>query len=93
MKPAPSADLLRQAFELLAVRSADLRHMTFDQAMAHGVWARVIDLRARTLRTSDYVARTTRRVRQVRRVHPVTGAWVTQLVPGDFDETQPRLPV
>lgn len=93
MKPAPSADLMRQAFELLAVRSADLRHMTFDQAMANEVWARVIDLRARAMRTTQYQATTTRRVRHVRRVHPVTGAWVTQVVPGEFDESQPRFPV
>lgn len=89
MNAPPSCDQLRQAFEAMAVRSETLRHMTFEQAMAHDVWARVIDCRARALRTAQYRATTTRRVRHVRRVHPVTGAWVTQLVPGEFDDSQP----
>jgi hypothetical protein len=87
----PTCDQLRQAFEALAVRSADLRHMTFAQAMAHDVWAKVIDCRARAVRAAKYRATTTRRVRNVRRYNPATDTWCTQRVPGAFDETQPLL--
>lgn len=91
MNTAPSCNELLEAFEALAVRSADLQRMTFSEAMAHDVWARVIDCKARALRAARYRANTTRRVRLVRRFNPSTGTWHTQRVPGAFDDSQPLI--
>ena len=52
MDAPPTCDQLRQAFETLAARSADLRRMTFTEAMAHDIWARVIDCKARAQRAA-----------------------------------------
>lgn len=91
MNAPPTCDQLRQAYEAMAVRSADLRHMTFAEAMAHDIWAKVIDCRARAIRAAHYRATTTRRVRLVKRINPSTGQWVTQRVAVGFDETQPLI--
>ena len=91
MNTSPSCNELHEAFEALAVRSADLQRMTFSEAMAHNVWARVIDCKARAIRSAQYRATTTRRVRLVRRFNPSTGTWHTQRVPGAFDESQPLI--
>lgn len=91
MQTPPTCDQLRQAFEALAVRDHTLARMGYAAAMAHDVWARVIDCKARALRAADYRATTPRRVRLVRRFNPATGAWVTQRVPGAFDESQPLI--
>jgi hypothetical protein len=90
MNPPPTCQQMRQAFEALAVRSPDLQRMTFAEALAHDVWAKVIACKARALRAEQYRATTTRRVRLVRRYNPATGTWVTQRVAGAFDESQPR---
>jgi hypothetical protein len=50
MQPAPSCDLLRQAFETLAARTHELHAMGFAQAMQHATWQRVIDCKARAMR-------------------------------------------
>ena len=89
MNTPPTCDQLRQAFETLAARSADLRRMTFTEAMAHDIWAKVIDCKARAQRAAHYKATTTRRVRLVKRFDPRTGNWRTQRVAGAFDESQP----
>lgn len=91
MQPPPTCDQLRQAFEALAVRDHTLARMGYAAAMQHPVWARVIDCRARAQRAAHYRATTARRVRLVRRFTPATGAWVTQRVPGAFDESQPLI--
>lgn len=91
MNTPPTCDQLRQAFEAMAARSADLRRMTFAEAMRHEVWARVIDCKARAMRTAAYRATTSRRVRLVRRFNPSTGTWHTQRVAGAFDDSQPLI--
>lgn len=87
----PTCDELHQAFEALAVRDHTLARMGFAAAMAHATWGRVIDCKARALRAAHYRATTARRVQLVRRFNPATGAWVTQRVPGAFDESQPLI--
>lgn len=91
MNTPPTCDQLRQAYEAMAVRSADLRHMTFAEAMAHKTWSKVIDCKARAIRTAHYKATTTRRVRNVPRYNPTTDTWVTQPVAIGFDESQPLI--
>ena len=71
----PTCDQLRQAFEVLAVRDHKLARMGFAQAMAHDVWAKVIDCKARAIRAAHYKATTTRRVRLVRRYTPANNTW------------------
>jgi hypothetical protein len=91
MNTPPTCEQLRQAYELMAARNHELHSMTFAQAMAHDVWARVIDCRARAIRAAQYRATTTRRVRLVRRFNPASGTWHTQRVAGAFDESQPLI--
>jgi hypothetical protein len=90
MNSPPTCAELHQAYEAMAVRSADLRCLSFTEAMQHPTWARVIDCRARAQRTAQYKAATTRRVQLVRRFNPSTGTWHTQRVPGVFDDQQPQ---
>ena len=87
----PTCAQLQAAFEALAVRDHNLARMGYAQAMAHDVWARVIDCKARAMRAAQYRATTTRRVRLVRRFNPATGTWHTQRVAGAFDESQPLI--
>jgi hypothetical protein len=91
MQAPPSCEQLHQAFETLAVRDHNLARMGYAAAMQHPIWARVIDCKARAMRTAAYRATTSRRVRLVRRFNPSTGTWHTQRVAGAFDDSQPLI--
>lgn len=84
--PPPTEAELRAAFELMAWKGC-----TFESAMRDDIRSRVVKACAAKKRKDEFLRSTTRRVRLVKRCHPVTHAWVTQRVPGDFDVTQPLI--
>lgn len=89
MQPAPSCDLLRMAFETLAVRDHKLHALGFHQAMHHDVWSRVIDCKARAIRAQQQRNASNAAPQLVRRYHLTTDTWRTQRVPGAVDLISP----
>lgn len=89
--PPPTTAQLHAAFELLAIKDAKLRAMSFDAAMADPIWRKVVVVRACIERKKAYQATTTRKVQLVRRCNPATGEWRTQRVWGAYDDSQPTL--
>lgn len=88
--PPPTCEQLHHAFEQLAARCKELKPLNFLQAMEHPTWSRVIRCKASADRKEEFKRNTTRRVKLVRRINPATGQWVTQRVPGEFDQDQPQ---
>ena len=65
---------------------------TYEAAMADTTRRQIIEARATQLRTAEFKRTATRTVRLVRRVHPTTGTWATQRVPGAWQPEQLPLP-
>lgn len=78
----------RAAFERLAMRG-----WTYTAALANPLRARVIEAMAHKLRTAEWQATHQRTTTTVARIHPQTGQWHTQRVPGNWDDQQGALPV
>ena len=69
----------QQALELMSWRG-----WTLAAALADPIRSRVLECRAAAIRTREWQAAHARETRRVRRCDPVTGAWSTQRVAGDY---------
>lgn len=75
--PPVTDDHRRRAFAAMAVRG-----LSYEQAMRHPTWCRVIECAASQLRNREWVQQHPPTTTHVRRYCPATGTWRTQCVPG-----------
>lgn len=61
---------------------------TLDAALEDELRRKLIVTRAHHLRTQEWAATQHREQHTVRRINPTTGQWITQVVAGDFNNTQ-----
>lgn len=67
-----------------AFGAMQVHRLSFDAAMQHPTWSKVIECAAARLRTKEWQAQHARGVELVKRLDPITGRWVTQRVPGRY---------
>lgn len=85
---APALPAITDAHRRAAFVRLRMRGTTFEAAMADPLRARVIEACAAQLRTAEWKRTHSRTVQCVRRFNPITGQWMTQRVPGNYDPNQ-----
>lgn len=76
---------------LAALAMLAWRGWTLEAALRDPIRARILRACAAQIRTDEYRRTHRRTAVPARRFDPRSGRWCTQLVGGDFDDTQPRL--
>ncbi|MGB3068470.1 MAG: hypothetical protein WBC18_07980 [Ottowia sp.] len=80
----PALPPVTDAHRRCAFGAMQVHGLSFEAAMQHPTWVRVIECAAARLRTKEWQAQHAPSVALVRRLDPVSGRWITQRVKGPY---------